>query len=129
MARLVVGSDDAALARVLAAEIEGAGHLAIVAATGQEVLEYAAQSPPDMVLLTPSLPVFDGFETARQLRDDPSIPPSLPIVLVGAETGFTRTAETAGITTTLPKGHSAADTNNVLAQYLPPETMPPRLPT
>ena len=43
---------------------------AIVASTGEEALDKAAQSPPDLVVLDLLLPGMDGFTVAARLRAD-----------------------------------------------------------
>jgi CheY-like chemotaxis protein len=45
------------------------GHQVLVARTGAEALAAAAELPIDLVLAELVLPVMDGFELARRLRD------------------------------------------------------------
>jgi len=48
---------------------------------GQEGIEKAAQSRPDLILLDIQLPVMDGYEVARRLRSNPELS-KIPIVAV-----------------------------------------------
>ena len=48
---------------------------------GQEGIEKAVQSRPDLILLDIQLPVMDGYEVARRLRSNPELS-KIPIVAV-----------------------------------------------
>ena len=124
MGTILLACDDIGLQTILAAEIEGQCHSVLVATTGQELLGLVPTTQPDMVMLTSSLPVFNGLETARLLRQNPDIPPRLPIVLVGADTADPRTAEQAGITETLSATHTTADVADLLTRHLQPTAFP-----
>ena len=53
------------------------------AANGREALDEIAQKQPDVLLLDLMMPIMDGFETLKQLRDDPATE-NLPVVVVTA---------------------------------------------
>jgi len=42
------------------------------ASGGQQALDAVAQEKPDLILLDLMMPVIDGFEVIRRLRDDPA---------------------------------------------------------
>ena len=48
---------------------------------GQEGIEKAAQSRPDLILLDIQLPVMDGYEVASKLRSNPELS-KIPIIAV-----------------------------------------------
>ena len=48
---------------------------------GQDGIEKAVQSRPDLILLDIQLPVMDGYEVARRLRSNPELS-KIPIVAV-----------------------------------------------
>jgi len=66
---------------------------------GQEGIDKAAQSRPDLILLDIQLPVMDGYEVARRLRSNPELS-KIPIVAVTsyAMTGDREKALSAGCT-------------------------------
>lgn len=56
----------------------------VVSATrGEEALEKVSQNPPDLILLDVMLPGLDGYEVARRIKGDDSLP-FIPIILVTA---------------------------------------------
>ena len=61
-----------------------AGFEVVEAATGEEALLLAADSPPDLVLLDVSLPGMDGFEVCRRLKADPATAATPVLMLSGA---------------------------------------------
>ena len=68
--RLVLVVDDEPMMRLLAREsLEGAGFRVAEAADGREALEICRDRHPRIVLLDVNMPVMDGFDTCRALRD------------------------------------------------------------
>jgi two-component system, NtrC family, sensor kinase len=58
------------------------GYEVVEAPNGQVALELA-QSVPDLILLDIMMPVLDGFETCRQLKDDPETR-DIPVLFLSA---------------------------------------------
>lgn len=65
--------------------LEGEGYSVESADSGRAALSAIAQSPPDLVLLDVMMPEMNGFEVARIIRQNPSLP-YIPILLI---TGYT----------------------------------------
>ncbi len=57
------------------------GYAVIRAYTGKQALERAATARPDLIILDSDLPDRDGFEVCRDLRNDPNIGASTPIIM------------------------------------------------
>lgn len=72
--------DNRELARLL---LEGEGFEVIEAFNGAEAVAMASQQPLTMILMDLSLPVMDGWEAARQIRDNPATR-HVPIVAITA---------------------------------------------
>src|SRR5260221_4489418 len=71
MATVLVADDNRANRHALAALLESAGHNVLVAADGREALEKARAERPALVISDVLMPLMDGYELARRLRDDP----------------------------------------------------------
>lgn len=72
---------------VLHDALDESGYTVLVATSGEQALQRAAQARPDIVLLDAMMPGMDGFEVARRLKADPATAP-IPIVFM---TGLTET--------------------------------------
>src|SRR6185436_20118953 len=68
--RILVVDDNVDSAETLAEMLKLWGHEVQTAHDGPAALEAARAQPPDAVLLDLSLPVMDGYETARRLRKE-----------------------------------------------------------
>jgi PAS domain S-box-containing protein len=99
-----------ALLDMLGYEVAGAGD-------GREALEVARRFQPQVVLLDLGLPVMDGFEVARAMRDDPALKDVFIAALTGwgAENDRRRTAE-AGFDAHLTKPVELSALEAALAQ-------------
>jgi CheY-like chemotaxis protein len=67
--RVLVVEDNDDMRQLLAETVRGLGHSVDTASDGGEGLRRALASPPEVVLLDLGLPVLDGYEVARRLRD------------------------------------------------------------
>ena len=123
MGRILVATDDAPTLAVIGAELAGAGHEVVEALTGQDAYEAALAETPDLVILDAELAVFDGFETARMIRDDPDMPPRLPVILLHGVDLDPHKVEKSGATGVFPKSHSAPALFDLLVTHLSPEAL------
>ena len=68
-AQLVLVVDDAPMnLEIITAELKRRGYDALVARSGQESIERAESTHPDLILLDVVMPGIDGFETCRRLK-------------------------------------------------------------
>src|SRR6185436_2460376 len=70
MATVLIADDNRANRHALAALLESAGYSVRVAADGREALQLARAERPDLVISDVLMPLMDGYELARRLRDD-----------------------------------------------------------
>ncbi len=63
--------------------LERIGYQVIIARNGQEAISIAEESSPDIILMDIQLPVMDGLEATRQLRNNPRFA-STPIIALTA---------------------------------------------
>ncbi|MGH9118164.1 MAG: response regulator transcription factor [Acidimicrobiales bacterium] len=69
---ILVVEDDADVRDLLSRRLTHLGHVVLAAATGEEALELADESPPALVVLDIRLPGIDGWEVLRRLRARPA---------------------------------------------------------
>ncbi|MHB1225609.1 MAG: response regulator transcription factor [Gemmatimonadaceae bacterium] len=83
--RVLVVEDNEPLAYGLRNSLEIAGFEVLVAADGLQGLEMARSLAPDLVILDLMLPVMDGYQVLRTLRDEANEVPVLILTARGEE--------------------------------------------
>jgi two-component system KDP operon response regulator KdpE len=68
-ARILVVDDEPQIGRLLKTSLTARGYEVAVAADGQAALDLAASWRPDVILLDLGLPIIDGLEVCRQIRE------------------------------------------------------------
>jgi PAS domain S-box-containing protein len=81
--RVLVVDDNVDAANSLAIALRMSGQRVRVAYDGATALSFAAEDPPEAVLLDLGMPGMDGYQVARQLRVNPGTRKSLIIALTG----------------------------------------------
>jgi diguanylate cyclase (GGDEF)-like protein len=81
--RLLIVDDSPDNLEILGTRLRFRGYAVETAAGGREALARVARRPPDLILLDVMMPDLDGFEVARRIKRDPSLP-FIPIILVTA---------------------------------------------
>lgn len=84
-ATVLIVDDTPANLSVLLQCLGDAGHHVLVAEDGEEALELMARRTPDLVLLDVMMPGIDGFETCRQLKQNPATA-EVPVIFMTALT-------------------------------------------
>jgi signal transduction histidine kinase len=69
--RILIADDNPDALESLALLLECSGHEVLKAANGAEACDVAAQRRPQLALLDLGMPVLDGYETARRIREQP----------------------------------------------------------
>lgn len=70
MTRLLVVDDDPVNREILERRLARRGYEIVVASNGREALERIRADRPDAVVMDLSMPVLDGYATARAVRAD-----------------------------------------------------------
>lgn len=83
-ALILVVDDNEANVDILETRLKAHGYSVVTARDGEEALERAHAELPDLILLDVMMPKLDGFEVARRLKADPSLP-FMPIIHVTAK--------------------------------------------
>jgi len=80
--RVLIVDDESDLTEALAIRLSsGWGFTVAVAHDGEEGLRKASVFKPDVILLDIAMPVVDGWEVCRRLRDDPNTR-DVPVVVM-----------------------------------------------
>jgi DNA-binding response OmpR family regulator len=82
--RVLVAEDDAAIATLIAYNLERSGYGVTIAADGVEALRRLRQSAPDLVVLDLLLPLRSGWQVLREMRCGPARLAAVPVLLVTA---------------------------------------------
>jgi CheY-like chemotaxis protein len=81
--RVLVVDDNVDAAQSLGMLLKLSGHDVSVAHNGHDGLQQASEFRPELVLLDIGMPVMDGYEVCRRLRQDPRTQGALVIALTG----------------------------------------------
>ena len=83
VARILVVEDEASIVRVISLRLERLGHDILWADNGLQALETTREQRPDLILLDVMLPLLDGFEVLKQLKDAPDTQ-HIPVIMLTA---------------------------------------------
>ncbi|HET8945273.1 MAG TPA: response regulator [Dehalococcoidia bacterium] len=78
---VLIANDQEWSARSLESILGPNGYAVVRAYTGQQALERARTSQPDLIILDAQMPDMHGFEVCRALRSDPRFSATTPIVI------------------------------------------------
>ncbi|MEX2583423.1 MAG: diguanylate cyclase [Gemmatimonadota bacterium] len=81
--RILVVDDHPDNVEIIDARLSSRGYVIESASNGQEALDKVKENPPHLILLDVMMPLMDGFEVSRRIKQDGSLP-FIPIILVTA---------------------------------------------
>lgn len=82
-ARILVADDDPAMCLLLRETLQEAGYEVMIANDGDQLIRMAQDHPPDLLIIDLVMPLVDGFEAIRQLRNDTRTS-HLPMIILTA---------------------------------------------
>jgi PAS domain S-box-containing protein len=117
--RILVADDNAINRTVALAQLRKLGHRATSVTNGVEAVEAVEHGDYDLVLMDCAMPVLDGFEATRRIRD--STHPGIPIIAVTASAmaGDRDRCLSEGMSDYLAKPVDLGQLADVLARWLP----------
>ena len=68
MAKILLVEDNEMNRDMLSRRLERRGYEVVIAVDGQQGVDLAQSSSPDLILMDMSLPIIDGWEATRQLK-------------------------------------------------------------
>jgi len=80
-ARILIVDDDPNIVRFIQVNLKNSGHDVFIAANGAEAVRLVQEEKLDLVLLDVRMPVMDGFEACRRIREQSTV----PIIMVSAD--------------------------------------------
>lgn len=83
-ALVLIANDQEWSARSIESVLAPQGFAILRAFTGQQAIDRALSSRPDLILLDAQLPDIHGFDVCRRLREEPAVGPSVPIIITTA---------------------------------------------
>lgn len=91
-----------------------------ICGNGQEAIDYYTAHDVDIILMDLQMPVMDGFEATRLIREMPSHKNAVPIIALTASTFLSKKqmAEDAGMTDFLSKPFTPDQLSLILDKYL-----------
>lgn len=111
MARILVIDDDFDLSEVIKMMLERNGHEVNVANSGQDGLDLIRENRFDLVVLDVMMPDMDGYQVARQLRDNPETKDQMILILTARAQAIDK------------KAAFDAGADNFLAKPVPPKEL------
>lgn len=81
--RLLVADDDPLLRDLISHTLVADGHDVVAIDNGGAVFDAIAADRPDLIMLDGLMPVIDGFEVLRRLKQDPATA-SIPVIMLTA---------------------------------------------
>ncbi|NBV21431.1 MAG: response regulator [Proteobacteria bacterium] len=67
----MLAEDEPQTAQLIQFKLKQAGFTVVHAPDGEQALTLVAATRPDMIILDGLMPVFDGFEVLRRIKEDP----------------------------------------------------------
>jgi CheY-like chemotaxis protein len=103
MTTILVIDDEPILRQVIELTLQKAGFHVLAAANGREGLDIFRKTPPDLVITDIMMPVMDGFETIRALKQ---IAPGVKVIAMsgaGKAIDYLKMARGLGAAATITK--------------------------
>lgn len=74
MAKILVVDDESSIVNIISYNLKKEGYEVITAEDGETALNLAFSANPDLILLDIMMPVMDGYEVCRKIREKSNVP-------------------------------------------------------
>ena len=79
--RVLAVDDEPSVTLLVSRVLQRAGFDVVTAGSGEEALEVARRTPPDLLIVDKNLPRMNGFELLKRVR---TLYPSVPVIIITA---------------------------------------------
>ena len=81
MSKILVADDDPLLSRLVEFKLKQQGFEVVLAVNGEQALTLARSEKPSLIILDGMMPILDGFEALRQLKETAELR-HIPVVML-----------------------------------------------
>ena len=81
--KIVLAEDEPQIARLIEFKLKKEGYEVTWKENGEEALKAIKEDKPDLILLDVMMPVMDGYEVLRRLKEDENLK-SIPVIMLTA---------------------------------------------
>jgi len=81
--KIVLAEDEPQIARLIEFKLKKEGYEVIWKENGEEALKAIKADKPDLILLDIMMPVMDGYEVLRRVKEDENLK-SIPVIMLTA---------------------------------------------
>ena len=85
--KILIIDDEFPAGYLIKINLEAEGYEVVLALSGEEALEKARASPPDLITLDLLMPEMDGFEVLKALKRDEALN-SIPVMMISVVNGM-----------------------------------------
>ena len=90
--KILIVDDEEDILQFLSYNLEKEGYIVIVATNGADALKVAKKEKPDLIVLDIMMPVMDGIETCKELREMPETKNTLIVFLTARSEDYSQIA-------------------------------------
>jgi DNA-binding response OmpR family regulator len=83
---VLVVDDEPNIVTIMAYELKKEGYTVLTASDGQQALDLAKSQPPDLIIADVMMPVMDGYELCRRIKENASLR-AIPFIFLTAKAG------------------------------------------
>jgi two-component system cell cycle response regulator DivK len=104
---------------MMSLDLQQQGYRVVTASNGEDALNIASKTMPNLILMDISMPTLDGLGATRRIREDAALR-DIPVVAVTAfgTEGFQRAAYDAGVSGYLTKPINLDRMHQLIARLL-----------
>ena len=117
--RILIADDDPVILRLLQVNLELEGYTVVTANNGQEAVDAAAESDPDLVILDIMMPRLDGYQACEKLKSDDATK-HIPVIFLSAKAqqGDIDRGKAYGVAEYLTKPFDPSELLEVVERYV-----------